>query len=118
MQRRGGALRPLIVETERLVWRYFDDAPGVSYKRLRHHDGKRGITLLLRFDPGASYPSHRHPGGEEYWVLDGTLDDGRKSYGTHTYVYHPPGSVHQPSSRTGCTLLVFLPEHIEKVPVD
>lgn len=101
-------------DTEALEWREFEDAPGVRYKVLRHHEGRRGITLLLRFDPGAHYPTHRHPEGEEYFVLEGSLQDGGRSYGACTYVYQPPGSVHRPSSADGCTLLVTLPAHIER----
>ena len=99
-----------------LAWRDFENAPGVSFKVLRHHEGRRGITLLLRFEPGADYPAHRHPEGEEYFVLEGTLQDGGRTYGAETYVYHPPGSVHRPASPGGCVLLVSLPANIE--PVD
>lgn len=106
---------PDILDTTGMPWRDFDAAPGVRYKVLRHHAGRRGITLLLQFDAGASYPAHRHPEGEEYYVLDGTLRDGGREYGAHTFVVHAPGSVHRPHSPTGCTLLVTLPAHIERI---
>lgn len=102
------------VDTASMEWRSFAEASGVHYKVLRHHEGRRGITLLLRFEAGARYPTHRHPEGEEYYVLEGELRDGAQSYGAHTYVYHPPGSVHTPMSPTGCTLLITLPAHIER----
>lgn len=107
-------MTPKVLDTGSVEWRGFDDAPGVQYKVLRHHEGRRGITLLLRFDAGARYPTHRHPEGEEYYVLDGDLKDGTHTYGPHTYVYHPPGSVHTPVSPNGCTLLITLPAHIER----
>ena len=103
-----------ILETSNVKWRRFEEAPGVHFKVLRHHEGRRGITLLLRFDPGAHYPTHRHPEGEEYYVLEGELRDGKQTYGADTYVYHPPGSVHTPVSPQGCTLLITLPAHIER----
>jgi anti-sigma factor ChrR (cupin superfamily) len=106
-------MKPDVLDVNSLPWRDFDRAPGVRYKVLRHHEGRRGITLLLRFEPGAHYPAHRHPAGEEYYVLEGTLEDGAHSYGPHTYVYQPPGSAHRPASPTGCVLLVTLPAHIE-----
>jgi quercetin dioxygenase-like cupin family protein len=109
-------VKPEVLDTSAVEWRDFDDAPGVQYKVLRHHEGRRGITLLLQFAPGAHYPTHRHPEGEEYYVLDGTLQDGGRLYGPHTYVFQPPGSVHRPASPNGCVLLVTLPAHIE--PVD
>ena len=108
-------LQPEIVDTDRRDWRPFPEAPGVRYKVLRHHPDRRGITLLLQFDAGAAYPAHRHPEGEEYFVLEGTVQDGGRSYGAHTYVYHAPGSAHKPASGTGCTLLVTLPAAIERL---
>jgi anti-sigma factor ChrR (cupin superfamily) len=108
-------MKAAILDTAALPWRPFEDAPGVRYKVLRHHDQRRGITLLLQFDPGARYPAHRHPEGEDYYVLEGTLQDGAQLYGAHHFVHHPAGSVHQPSSPSGCTLLVILPAHIERL---
>lgn len=102
-----------IVDSHAQPWREFPEARGVRYKVLRHHPERRGITLLLRFDAGAVYPAHRHPEGEEYYVLHGTLQDGGRTYGAETYVFHPPESAHRPSSPTGCTILVVLPAHIE-----
>jgi quercetin dioxygenase-like cupin family protein len=96
-------------------WRPFDEAPGVSFKVLKTHKPGTGVTLLLRFDAGASYPAHRHPEGEQYYVLDGELVDAGRAYGPGTYVFHPPGSVHRPSSTSGATVLVFLPAAIELV---
>jgi anti-sigma factor ChrR (cupin superfamily) len=108
-------VRPQIVDSTALPWRDFPEAPGVRFKVLRHHAERRGITLLLQFAPGAVYPTHRHPEGEEYWVLSGTLQDGPHTYGADTYVWLPPASVHRPASPDGCTLLVVLPAHIEVV---
>ena len=32
------------------------------------------VTSLLRFDAGARFPLHDHPGGEEVFVVDGELE--------------------------------------------
>lgn len=110
--RRGGSK---FVTTAALDWREFDEAPGVSFKVLKTHRPGNGATLLLRFAPGSSYPLHRHPDGEEYWVLDGELTDAGHAYGAGTYVHHPPGSAHRPASTTGATVLVFVPGGIERL---
>lgn len=101
-----------------MPWRPFDEAPGVSYRVLKTHRPGNGATLLLRFRPGSAYPAHRHPEGEEYYVLEGTLRDGAREYGAGTYVWHPPGSVHAPRSPDGAVLLVFVPGGIEIVGSD
>jgi anti-sigma factor ChrR (cupin superfamily) len=101
------------VDTTKLDWRAFDDAPGVEYKTL-NKTPEGTLTLLLRFAPGASYPTHTHPAGEEYYVVSGTLDDVGGAYRPGSFVYHAPGSTHTPSSRAGCEVLVMLAAPIEK----
>jgi quercetin dioxygenase-like cupin family protein len=101
--------------TSEMPWRAFDEAPGVSFRVLKTHPPGRGATLLLRFDAGSAYPAHRHPEGEEYYVLDGELVDGARRYAAGTYVWHPPGSVHAPRSDAGAVVLVFVPGGIELV---
>ncbi len=98
------------LDTDSLPWR---DTPyrGVSWKKL--HYGPDGSTVLLRFEAGASYGAHRHPEGEEYLVLEGTLRDGADIWGAGTFVRHPPGSVHKPSSPAGCLIFVRLGAPIE-----
>lgn len=103
------------LDTDAMPWRPFDEAPGVSFRVLKTHRPGTGVTLMLRFGPGTSYPAHRHPAGEEYYVLEGELTDGGTSYGAGTYVWHPPGSVHAPRSGPGAVVLILLPEGIERV---
>jgi anti-sigma factor ChrR (cupin superfamily) len=104
----------LFVDSEALPWR---DTPheGVRWKKLAFDRETGRSAVLLRFEPGATYGAHAHPGGEEYWVLDGSLEDGGRTYGAGTYVRHPPGSVHRPASRAGCLLFVSLPRPIDPV---
>lgn len=100
------------IRTSEREWRAFPDSPGVLYKTLRKHPNG-GLSILLRFEPGARYHTHRHPGGEEYYVLEGELDDLGKAWPTGSYIWHPPGSVHRPASKAGCVVLVILPEAVE-----
>lgn len=108
-----GAGGPRHVDTATKPWHAFDEAPGVSYQTLNKTDAG-SLTLLLRFAPGAEYPRHTHPAGEEYFVVSGTLDDDGGPYGPGSFVYHPPGSTHTPRSAAGCDVLVFLPSAIER----
>ena len=100
------------VDVESLPWRPTPCA-GVSWKKLRFDAATSESAVLLRFEPGATYDAHRHPLGEQYLVLEGSLEDGGKSYGPMTYVHHAPGSAHRPSSKNGCVLFVVLPKAIE-----
>ncbi len=104
----------LYVDSSELPWRE-SPSPGVSWKKL-FFDAERGESaVLLKFEAGASYGAHEHPGGEEYLVLEGTLDDGGRQYGAGTYVRHPAGSRHRPHSAGGCLVFVRLPEPIRDV---
>lgn len=100
------------VEGTALPWRETPCA-GVRWKKLEFESASGRSAVLLRFAPGAAYLAHRHPAGEEYLVLEGSLEDGGASWGTGTWVRHPPGSAHRPSSREGCLLYVRLGAPIE-----
>ncbi|MBI5435446.1 MAG: cupin domain-containing protein [Planctomycetes bacterium] len=107
-------MKPLILAalSDAVPWR---DTPhvGVRWKKLFFDAATGESTVLLRFEPGASYGAHRHPAGEQYFVLEGSLEDAGSTYGSGSYVRHAPGSAHTPSSRAGCLLLVMLPQPIE-----
>ncbi|MEE9312022.1 MAG: cupin domain-containing protein [Planctomycetota bacterium] len=100
------------IQTDNIEWREFDDAAGVYFKLLRKHENG-GISILLKFDAGAKYHTHKHPAGEEYYVLEGALNDLGKSWPAGSYLWHPKNSIHRPSSTEGCVVLVVLPEGVE-----
>ncbi|MDA0228665.1 MAG: cupin domain-containing protein [Proteobacteria bacterium] len=66
------------------------------------------VTSLVRFDPGAQFPTHGHPDGEEILVLDGTFSDEDGDYPKGTFLLNPDGSHHTPYSADGCLLFVKL----------
>ncbi|MCK6681244.1 MAG: cupin domain-containing protein [Thermoanaerobaculia bacterium] len=47
--------------------------PGLEVKLLFRDEEKGISTKLVRFGPGTTYPSHRHGGREEVYVLEGTV---------------------------------------------
>lgn len=100
------------VDAPSLPWRETPHA-GVSWKKLRFDPASGESAVLLRFEPGARYGRHRHPAGEEYLVLEGSLEDGGKTWGKGAFVRHEPGSVHTPTSKEGCLLFVRLGAPIE-----
>ena len=47
--------------------------PGVRMKILAIDRARDRVTMLLRGEPGARYPAHRHSGPEECYVISGSL---------------------------------------------
>lgn len=89
-------------------------APGVQ-RRMFYREGQEQAiaTSLVRYEPGSRFPSHRHPRGEEFLVIEGTFQDERGDYPAGTYVRNPPGSSHAPASATGCVIFVRLQQFSE-----
>ena len=104
----------LYVDTAALPWRE-TPYPGVQWKKLWFEPASGRSAVLLKFEPGAAYGAHRHPDGEEYLVLEGSLEEGGKTWGPGTYVRHAAGSIHRPRSKQGCLLYVALPRPIEEL---
>src|SRR5256885_15759926 len=76
---------------------------GVWVKVLRFDPAAgRAPTILLKFDPGATYPAHNHPGGEEIFVLEGDITLGKDRLGAGDYLYTAPNNVHADHSKVGC----------------
>lgn len=83
--------------------------PGVRRHRLDRIGAEVArATSIVRYAPGSHFAAHRHDGGEEYLVLEGTFSDESGDHPAGTYVRNPPGSSHTPYSREGCTLFVKL----------
>ena len=102
------------VDSHSLPWRE-SPSRGVRWKKLAFDPATGSSAVLLRFEAGARYGSHRHPQGEQYYVLEGSLEDGGQTWGPGSYVNHKPGSAHTPSSEAGCLLFVTLPAPIEMI---
>jgi hypothetical protein len=83
---------------------------GVEHYTLWAPDGDQedSVGLLLRFPPGAHGDFHEHLGYELMLVLDGTLEhsDG-DAFERGDLVVESPGTRHQMSSSTGCTVLAI-----------
>jgi quercetin dioxygenase-like cupin family protein len=52
--------------------------PGTKRTDLQRHDlsvsGREVVQAHVEFDPGVTFPKHRHPGEEIIYVLKGTLE--------------------------------------------
>jgi anti-sigma factor ChrR (cupin superfamily) len=72
--------------------------PGVSWCSLHASDDVDGgnATVLIRMEPGSSYPEHEHRGVEEVLVLAGGYRDGDGVHRAGSYLRYPAGSRHAP----------------------
>ena len=87
---------------------------GIYLKVLRYDEKtKRSPTILLKFEPDATYPAHNHPEGEEVYVLEGEVKFGDNNLSAGDYLYTPPNGKHAVWSKTGCVMLLNIPEEVE-----
>lgn len=91
------------VDTRRSLWRP-GLVPGLSVMPLHEFGGQH--TALVRWAPGTHFNPHRHWGGEEILVLEGTFSDEHGDYPALTWLRSPHLSQHQPHSEPGCLILV------------
>jgi anti-sigma factor ChrR (cupin superfamily) len=90
----------LRIDTTTAAWQA-GPTDGVEVMPLHAHGAER--VLLMRLAPGARLAPRAQPGGEEIFVLEGTLDD---RHGRGTWLRNPPGSRPSHRSATGCVLYV------------
>ena len=88
-----------------LSWEPF--RPGVEIHRLYGNSQQGPSAALLKYEPGATVPTHSHTGYEHILVLSG---DQRDSQGTHpagTLVINEPNTQHDIVSPCGCIVLII-----------
>lgn len=115
-------IRHYIVRTRTLHWQALHepgiDTSGIFVKPLRVEESGRPSSILLRFEPGARYPYHNHPAGEELLVLEGSCIIEDETLSAGDYLYTPPGFRHSVRTETGCLLLFIVPEEVEILDFD
>jgi hypothetical protein len=82
-------------------------APGIECKLLATDPERHRVSMLVRLEPGASYPAHTHAGVEELHLLDGELWIDERKLFPGDYNYGAPGADDERVwSETGCTCLL------------
>jgi hypothetical protein len=97
----------VIVQTRALTWQKAR-LEGMWEKSLWNDPIRRRATRLIKLNPGAEIPAHRHLGDEETFVLEGTGRLGDSAFGPGDYHLACSGSLH-PAYKTaeGCVFLLF-----------
>jgi len=103
----------LIARSQEINWQP-GQLPGLFLKVL-FDDTQRGYTTaLVRMTAGARYPSHRHAGVEELFLLEGDLSVDQLSMKPGDYCRGEAGSVHgEIYTNAGCLFMVSSSNHDE-----
>jgi anti-sigma factor ChrR (cupin superfamily) len=109
-QSRVGA-RPTIGGSTYVKPQDMDWAPtqfsGVAIKVLYEDKEKGEMTCLLKWEPGASLPMHKHPEIEQTYVLEGSFYDHDGICRAGEYVWRQVGSLHETRSNEGAIILAI-----------
>lgn len=98
----------VLLDSNRLEWER-SPISGVWRRKLAREDAEQGrASSIVRYEAGACFSAHDHPGGEEILVLDGVFSDHSGDYPAGSYFRNPQGYRHAPFSEQGCTILVKL----------
>lgn len=101
-------LNPVHIDTGKQRW-LPSPAQGIWRKPLAREAAESGhATSLVKYEPGARFQAHNHPGGEEILVLEGCFSDESGDYPQGSYLRNPIGFRHAPFSQEGCLLFVKL----------
>ena len=106
-----------VVHSGAMDWQ---SSPSSTVSRKRFHlagEGESGqVTSLVQYEPGANFPSHPHPGGEEILVLSGVFSDETGDWPKGSYLLNPEGFTHAPYSKAGCHIFVKLRQYLGAQP--
>jgi anti-sigma factor ChrR (cupin superfamily) len=99
------------LKTPDIPWEETEDQ-GFWLKRLYEDDLKGEKTWLMRVDPGAHAPSHAHEEFEQFYVMEGSIQDNHGTLQTGDFVCRPPGEMHWAASDAGALVLLIYTRHI------
>ena len=98
-------------DLDKLPWVPFRE--GIEIYRI-YGDGRTGpAAALLRYQPGARAPLHRHADYEHVIILRRGQSDGSSEFPAGTLIVNPPGTSHDVYSRNGCVVLIIWNKPVE-----
>lgn len=80
-----------------------------------HHVPAQPVAALLRYQPGARVPAHRHAGVEFVHILTGSQRDANGVYLAGSFKVNLPDTVHDLVSDDGCVVLIIWEAPVEFV---
>ena len=110
----GTTVQPAIAPIALSAASWIDTGDGTSLAPLRVHGAGAG-TAFLRFVAGGRSGAHRHPAGEDLYVISGRLRVGDLELTAGDFLHTPPGGVHDAEAYEPTVVLISVPEPIELV---
>lgn len=106
-QHPGKDRRRIVVDTTKLDW-LSEGHAGRAVKKLNTGPGYPEIEDIrfTRLDKGIRIPLHGHPGGNEMFVLEGSIEDEYGRFDVGDWIRQPAASEHAPWTDDGCVLFV------------
>jgi len=86
---------------------------GVEIRRLAGSTESGPSVALLRYQPGARVPPHRHRGFEVILVISGSQSDENGTYEAGSLVINQPDDEHNVWSDDGCVVLIVWERPVE-----
>ena len=99
------------LDAETLAWQA-TELPGFWTKKLYENPANGEFTILMKMDPGASCGAHAHAEFEQFYVLEGEIEDDHKVIKAGEYVCRAPGDEHMAKTKSGATLLLMYSRHL------
>ncbi len=94
-----------LVTVREATGEWIETGPGNSIKVLRSDD--ETMSMLVRLEPGTTFPRHYHPADEETYVVEGETWFGDIHLVAGDYHLAPKGTTHgEVRTETGCVLLI------------
>ena len=89
---------------------YGEPVKGMSWHKISYDKKNGGFgTYILKMDPCAKSLPHIQQGFEEFYVIEGELEDADgKVFKKGDFITFEPGTSHNSHTKNGCLLIVFM----------
>ncbi|HDZ08289.1 cupin domain-containing protein [Pseudohongiella sp.] len=98
-----------VINTDKEPW-HQGLVAGLTVMPLHEFEGEH--VALVRWAPNTQFSSHRHWGGEEIFVIEGTFHDEYGSYPKGSWLRSPHLSQHQPFTKDDGALIYVKTGHL------
>src|SRR5881396_285142 len=90
------ASKLIVIDTQTMPWEErFNEKIGYAlFRKELYTDPETGALIrLVRYPAGVINPRHTHPCGHGMYVLEGTLETHKGTFGPGSFVWFPEGEV-------------------------